>query len=77
LSGILRARVRDRILDALSKNKESSAAGCNTTARVNRTKDRTPERVVCLDVGFHGNDQLKANAVQILQTKGIPSFKTA
>ncbi|MEK7403040.1 MAG: site-specific DNA-methyltransferase [Gemmatimonadota bacterium] len=38
--------------------------------------DRKPERVVCLDVGFAGNDQLKANAVQIFKTKGVASFKT-
>ena len=35
-----------------------------------------PERVVCLDEGFSGNDQLKSNAVQIFKTKGISSFKT-
>ena len=35
-----------------------------------------PERVVCLDAGFAGNDQLKANAVQIFKTQGVPSFKT-
>lgn len=38
--------------------------------------ERKPERVVCLDSGFAGNDQLKANAVQIFKTKGVPSFKT-
>lgn len=38
--------------------------------------DRKPERVVCLDQGFTGNDQLKANAVQIFKTKGVTSFKT-
>ena len=38
--------------------------------------DKKPERVVCLDVGFAGNDQLKANAVQIFKTKGVTSFKT-
>lgn len=38
--------------------------------------DRKPERVVCLDAGFAGNDQLKANAVQTFKTKGITSFKT-
>jgi Adenine specific DNA methylase Mod len=38
--------------------------------------DRKPERVVCLDEGFAGNDQLKANAVQIFKTKGVTSFKT-
>ena len=38
--------------------------------------DRKPERVVCLDEGFVGNDQLKANAVQIFKTKGVTSFKT-
>jgi adenine-specific DNA-methyltransferase len=35
-----------------------------------------PERVVCLDHGFAGNDQLKANAVQIFRTKGVTSFRT-
>jgi len=35
-----------------------------------------PERVVCLDEGFAGNDQLKANAVQIFKTKNVTSFKT-
>jgi adenine-specific DNA-methyltransferase len=38
--------------------------------------ERKPERVVCLDQGFAGNDQLKANAVQIFKTKGVTSFKT-
>lgn len=38
--------------------------------------DTRPERVVCLDEGFAGNDQLKANAVQIFKTKGVTSFKT-
>jgi adenine-specific DNA-methyltransferase len=35
-----------------------------------------PERVVCLDNGFTGNDQLKANAVQLFKNKGVTSFKT-
>jgi len=35
-----------------------------------------PERVVCLDSGFDGNDQLKTNTVQIFKTQGVPSFKT-
>ncbi len=35
-----------------------------------------PERVVCLDEAFIGNDQLKANVVQIFKTKGFTSFKT-
>ena len=38
--------------------------------------EEKPERVVCLDAGFAGNDQLKANAVQIFKTKGVTSFKT-
>jgi hypothetical protein len=38
--------------------------------------EECPERIVCLDAGFAGNDQLKANAVQIFKTKGITSFKT-
>jgi adenine-specific DNA-methyltransferase len=38
--------------------------------------DKKPERVVCLDEGFAGNDQLKANAVQIFKTNGVASFRT-
>jgi len=38
--------------------------------------ERKPERVVLLDEGFAGNDQLKANAVQIFKTKGVTGFKT-
>jgi adenine-specific DNA-methyltransferase len=38
--------------------------------------EQKPERVVCLDAGFAGNDQLKANATQIFKTKGVTSFKT-
>jgi adenine-specific DNA-methyltransferase len=37
---------------------------------------RQPARVVCLDVGFAGNDQLKANAVQTFKTKGVARFQT-
>ncbi len=33
--------------------------------------EREPNRVVCLDEGFAGNDQLKANAVQIFKAKNI------
>ena len=35
-----------------------------------------PERVVCLDEGFAGNDQLKANAVQLFKTQGVTTFRT-
>jgi adenine-specific DNA-methyltransferase len=38
--------------------------------------EHRPERVVCLDNGFIGNDQLKANAVQLFKNKGVTSFKT-
>ena len=38
--------------------------------------EKKPERVVCLDEGFAGNDQLKANAAQLFKTKGVTSFKT-
>ena len=45
-------------------------------AAIRAIAERKPERVVLLDEGFAGNDQLKANAVQIFKTKGITSFKT-
>jgi adenine-specific DNA-methyltransferase len=35
-----------------------------------------PERVVCLDEGFAGNDQLKTNAVLIMKSKGVTKFQT-
>jgi adenine-specific DNA-methyltransferase len=38
--------------------------------------DLRPSRVVCLDTGFGGNDQLKVNAVQIFKTKGVAKFQT-
>jgi len=47
-----------------------------TLELVRAMAEKKPERVVCLDEGFAGNDQLKANAVQIFKTKGITSFKT-
>jgi adenine-specific DNA-methyltransferase len=37
---------------------------------------RKPERVVCLDEGFAGNDQLKTNAVQTMKAKGVVKFQT-
>lgn len=38
--------------------------------------DRKPERAILLDEGFAGNDQLKTNAVQIMKSKGVTSFRT-
>lgn len=35
-----------------------------------------PARVVCLDAGFAGNDQLKANAVQTFKNAGVAKFQT-
>jgi adenine-specific DNA-methyltransferase len=39
--------------------------------------ERRFERVVFLEEGFAGDDQLKANAVQTVKTQRIPGFKTA
>lgn len=38
--------------------------------------DKVPGRVVFLDEGFKGNDELKTNAIQIMKSKGIEDFKT-
>jgi adenine-specific DNA-methyltransferase len=35
-----------------------------------------PARVICLDAGFAGNDQLKTNAVQIMKSHGVEDFRT-
>lgn len=37
---------------------------------------REPARVICLDDGFAGNDQLKTNAVQIMKSFGVEDFRT-
>lgn len=38
--------------------------------------EKRPIRVVCLDAGFKGNDQLKTNAVQIMKSRKITDFRT-
>lgn len=40
------------------------------------SREPRPERVVCLDAGFAGNDQLKVNAVETMKVKGVTSFRT-
>lgn len=46
-----------------------------TLEAIRAMSEKNPQRVVCLDAGFAGNDQLKANAVQIFKTKDVV-FKT-
>lgn len=46
-----------------------------TLETVRAMAELKPQRVICLDMSFAGNDQLKANAVQIFKTKDIV-FKT-
>jgi len=38
--------------------------------------EKAPSRVICLDEGFNGNDQLKTNAVQIMKSKSVEDFRT-
>ena len=45
--------------------------GALTLDLIRTIADLEPQRVVCLDEGFSGNDQLKANAGQIFKSKGI------
>jgi adenine-specific DNA-methyltransferase len=35
-----------------------------------------PARVVCLDAGFKGNDQLRTNAMEIMKSHGVTDFRT-
>ncbi|MGE5583053.1 MAG: DNA methyltransferase [Bacillota bacterium] len=37
---------------------------------------RKPQRVICLDEGFAGNDQLKTNAALIFEANGVLKFQT-
>jgi len=47
-----------------------------TNELIKAIAERKPIRVVCLDEGFHNNDQLKSNAVQIMKSKGVVKFQT-
>jgi adenine-specific DNA-methyltransferase len=47
-----------------------------TLEAIRAIADLRPERVVCLDEGFEGDDQLKVNAAQTFKTKGVTSFQT-
>jgi len=38
--------------------------------------EKQPSRVICLDMGFASNDQLKTNAVQIMKSKSVDDFRT-
>ncbi len=38
--------------------------------------EQKPERVVLLDEGFVGNDQLKTNAVKLFESRGVTRFRT-
>jgi adenine-specific DNA-methyltransferase len=74
----------EREPDIVSKTVYSAAGGALficlerelTLDLIRAMVEQKPERVVCLDDGFTGNDQLKANAVQIFKTKGVTSFRT-
>jgi len=46
-----------------------------TSDVIKEMAEMKPVRVVCLDEGFKGNDQLKTNAVQIMKTRNI-TFRT-
>lgn len=35
-----------------------------------------PARVICLDTGFKGNDQLRTNALEIMKSHGVTDFRT-
>ena len=50
--------------------------GALTLELIKQLAERKPERVILLDEGFAGNDQLKTNAVQIMKSKGVTSFRT-
>lgn len=47
-----------------------------TKEGINAMAEMTPSRVICLDKGFKDNDQLKANAVQIMKSKKVNTFLT-
>jgi adenine-specific DNA-methyltransferase len=70
---------------ALAGKKVYSAAGGSflislerelTLELIRALAEQKPERVVLLDEGFAGNDQLKANAVKLFENRGVVRFRT-
>jgi adenine-specific DNA-methyltransferase len=65
------------VVDLKGKNAYSIAQGALivcldmelTQESIDAIADLEPSRVICLDVGFRGNDQLKANAVQTFKAR--------
>jgi adenine-specific DNA-methyltransferase len=47
-----------------------------TAQMVKELADKKPSRVICLDAGFQGSDQLKTNAVQTMKARGVLKFQT-
>ncbi|MCY7329023.1 MAG: hypothetical protein LH618_10770, partial [Saprospiraceae bacterium] len=47
-----------------------------THAVIKAMAARQPARVICLDEGFQDNDQLKTNAVRLMRSKGVVTFRT-
>lgn len=47
-----------------------------TAQMVNELAEKKPSRVICLDAGFQGSDQLKTNAVQTMKARGVLKFQT-
>jgi adenine-specific DNA-methyltransferase len=47
-----------------------------TSEVIKAMAEMKPSRVVCLDDGFRGNDQLKTNAVLTFKAKGVAKFQT-
>ena len=47
-----------------------------TAEMIEEMANEKPERVICLEQSFAGDDQLKANALQIFKSKNIGSFNT-
>ena len=47
-----------------------------TMEMIEAMAEKGAERVVCLDKGFAGDDQLKANALQMFKNRGVTSVRT-
>jgi adenine-specific DNA-methyltransferase len=47
-----------------------------TAQMVKELAEKKPSRVICLDAGFQGSDQLKTNAVQTMKARGVLKFQT-
>jgi len=69
--------IAEKVIYSISEGELLICLEKNLTPELIKTiAEKKPTRVICLDEGFQNNDQLKTNAVQIMKSKKVVSFRT-